>query len=244
MKKILLLLLLILALGLFAAESSVLNEVGNIDSSAYSEDRKTRYTLKDETVTIWNVNPFKKIDSFETTINHLRNYVSEDINTSYLDKFSDEDNPLVTITKVPNRIRVESKYITEDWDIDGKYLAYGGLRTVGIVNKNIVSTSVNEIHVRFFHKIKFSNRLKYVCNIKIIINDKAYYQVHLNPLIKNKLNINEISFKFLNNEPGIKKNMKYVFTYSDGTEEIHQEVLSGTLRFPRVTMYGDPIAIL
>ena len=222
MKKILL--LLVLAIGLFGAEPSIPSEVGSVDAFTYSEDKKTLYILKDETVTIWNVQPFKKINSFETTINHLRNYVSEDINTSYLEEVSKKKVQGISVSKkVPNRIRIASKYITEQWDANGKQMFYGGPGEFRFQDK--ISIDVDNRKVEYFilpHQGMHT--------IKMIVNDKIYYELYINPFDKHHSANSVIRFNFFYNESDWTKDIKYVITYDDGRESIHRKILSDTLK--------------
>ena len=241
MKKILL--LLILTLGLFGVEPSIPSEVGSIDASVYSEDKKTLYTLKDETVTIWNVQPLKKIDSFETTINHLRNYVSEDINTSYLDRFLDPrtNKPNISISKGESYIYVASKYIAEKWSVQNKHLVDGNLKKITSRIKDRVSINVNNRKIMYSqNKIVPSKGMR--C-ITMTVNGKVYYELHINPLYDNNYKlISILGANLFYDESDWTKDIKYIITYDDGTEEVHRQALSGTLNSINATTKKPVIA--
>lgn len=177
MKKILLVLLFVISV--FANTNiEVPKEIGNVDGAVYTADKKTLYTLKNETVTKWNVKPLKKLDSFETTVNHLRNYVAENVDDEYLQKFIkylhispmelDEKHSILTVF---------SSSIEEEWDLKNKQLILGKPRISNHVSM-IYKIRPNRNYALF---VSSGHYYKPIHTLKVSMDHKKAYEIYLNP---------------------------------------------------------------
>lgn len=204
-------------------------EIGSVDSAVYTTDRKTLYTLKNETVTIWGVKPLKKLDSFVTTVNHLRKYVSEDIDMSYLEKNTKEKQPKLILSKKEDILYVFSRYIEEHWNLQEKVLTYGHAKCSNMFQpkeKIILDLSSKAVEYTYGLKKNRTGIRKKVLAIKFYINEKLTFDIFTNPLFKWGSKRRQ---DYVSRMPLLKLNaflldynidrLKYTMDFEDGTEE-------------------------
>ena len=116
-------------------------------------------------------------------------------------------------------------------------MVYGGAKVVRPQFDQGIRIKTDSAKVKIFQGFAPSNyfwaneQIKTIRKIKMILNDKTYYELDINPLFKWKTNpIPFMNFSFFYNESDWMKDIKYILTFDDGTEEIHRKILTNTLK--------------
>jgi len=177
MKKVLLVLLFVVSV-FGNTNIEIPKEIGDVDGAVYTADKKTLYTLKNETVTKWSVKPLKKLDSFETTVNHLRNYVAGNVDDEYLQKFRKSYRKPLKLDEESSILEVSSQYIAEKWDLKNKQLISGEPK-----RSSYVRVRYGKKPYKHYRLAVFNHYYKPIDTIKVSIDNKRAYEIYLNPLI-------------------------------------------------------------
>lgn len=216
-----LLFILLFAISTFAGEINIPKGVGDVDGAVYTTDGKTLYTLKNETVTKWSVEPLKQLDTFETTVNHLRDYVSEEIDKNYLEGLTKDDKskPL-ELSETGNYLTVSSQYISETWNLGTKHLSTGrprGIKPIKIYFKK----EWRRLYLRDVRS------LKPLHSIKVSVDKVPCYEIYFNPTFSWRKN-NQLRFLNMDLAPEIlpKHEITTVITTTDNVSFIYHDILT------------------
>lgn len=175
-----LLFILLFAISAFAGEINIPKGIGDVDGAVYTADGKTLYTLKNETVTKWSVEPLKQLDTFETTVNHLRDYVSEEIDKNYLEELTKnyKFRPIVLDEK-GDELTVSSQYVSETWNLKSKKLFFGGPRGI----KRIYTIFKEQKHMLnpiYLSIGNYAKNVKQLRSVKLSADNIPYYELYFN----------------------------------------------------------------
>ncbi|MHB8100052.1 MAG: hypothetical protein ACYDD5_10775 [Sulfuricurvum sp.] len=180
-----LLFILLFAISAFAGEINIPKGVGDVDGAVYTADAKTLYTLKNETVTKWSVEPLKQLDTFETTVNHLRDYVSEEIDKNYLEELTKNYKfRAIVLDEKGDELTISSQYVSETWNLKTKKLTFGGPK-----GTNRIQMKLHRNELKLMLLSKHTNRfypevLKPLHSFKISADNKTYCEAYFNPNFK------------------------------------------------------------
>lgn len=218
-----LLYILLFAISAFAGEINIPKGVGDVDGAVYTADGKTLYTLKNETVTKWSVEPLKQLDTFETTVNHLGDYVSEEIDKNYLEGLTKDDkSKVIALDDKGDALTVSSQYVSETWNLKTKKLFFGGVKGI----ERIVTVFKEQKHM--LAPRNYTSYAKQLRSVKLSADHIPYYELYFNTNINWHRRDNRLLSLFMHLSRGIfpKHEITTILTRTDDISLIYSSILA------------------